>query len=241
MQRIRLSEYKHTVILTGAGVSADSGIRTFRGPDGLWTDSAIEELAHHSALESRPEDVWAFWGTLRRELTAIEPNVVHRHLASIESDLPATSRLTLITQNVDGLHLKAGSRNVIEIHGRLTRTRCPNDGCSFEPVADDYSYDGTVPVCPICGGNLRIDIVLFGENLGVEAYHAEAALRDADLFVAIGTSGTVYPAAGYVKYANYIGARTVYINLEKINEPEGYFQEQFVGPAEELVPKLLTV
>ena len=241
---IQISEYNHVVVLTGAGVSAASGVPTFRGTDGLWNDPKVERLSYFETFLRRPADVWEFWGWRRKALAAIEPNATHYHLAELEETLSAAgpqraARFTLITQNVDGLHVRAGSKNVVEIHGRLTRTRCSDRSCSFSPIEDDYSYEGGVPCCPVCGQNLRLDIVMFGENLGPEAYKAQQALREADLFVAIGTSGTVYPAAGYVRTALQAGARTVYINLEPLDESNPFFHDQFVGPAEELVPRLL--
>ena len=241
MEPIRLSDYRQVVILTGAGASVASGLRTFRGPGGLWNDEKVAELSQADTFALRPQDVWEFWGGRRAGLAQAQPSEVHHHLARVQRDLPETTRFTLVTQNVDGLHVRAGSRDVLEIHGRLTRTRCTEPSCALEPIEDDFSYEGAVPRCPECSSVLRPDIVLFGEELTLDAHHATVALRDVDLFVAIGTSGTVYPAAGYVLSATYAGARTVYINVEPMESDKSPFQEQYIGPAEEIVPQLLVV
>jgi NAD-dependent deacetylase len=135
--------------------------------------------------------------------------------------------------------VQAGSRGVVELHGRITRTRCSDVLCSFDPIEDDFSHPREVPSCPICGANLRADIVMFGEQLPADTHRATVALRDVDLFLAIGTSGTVYPAAGFAGSASHVGARTVFINMEEMDPPNPHFDESYIGPAEEIVPELL--
>jgi NAD-dependent deacetylase len=171
---------------------------------------------------------------------AAAPNAAHLALARAEARLRQDQRFLLVTQNVDGLHARAGSARVVELHGSVLRTRCPRDGCALEPYADVEPHGGPAPTCPHCRAILRPDVVLFGEPLPAEGeWEVKRALRDCDLFVAIGTSGTVSPAADYVRAAEYAGARTVLVNLEPMRPPNPYFLEQHLGRAEEILPKLL--
>lgn len=237
-----LSRFRHIVVLTGAGVSAGSGLATFRGPGGIWDDAAIADCGHVETFRTRPERVWSLFGAMRRPVTAAGPNAAHQALARLEASLRPDQRFTLITQNIDGLHQRAGSRRVVELHGNLRVTRCADPRCPLPPFADDRSYDGEVPRCPICGGVLRPDIVLFGEMLPPHAITtARRALRECDLFVAAGTSGTVVPAADFAAYARYAGARTVYANLEPMDPPNPAFEQVHLGRAEELLPRLFGV
>jgi NAD-dependent deacetylase len=217
--------YRNIVVLTGAGISQSAGLPTYRGPGGLWTDPELEALSHVDALRTRRAEACAMFWKLRCAIADVAPTAAHRALASRE--------LTIITQNVDGLHQKAGSKTVIEYHGGLARWWCEECGVELEPPPGD------VPLH--CGELMRPDAVLFGEMIPEEADHAtRRALRDCDLFVAIGTSGTVYPAAGFVRSAAYAGARTVLLNLEIDDEARRVYNECRAGVADELVPAFLS-
>jgi NAD-dependent deacetylase len=239
MQPINFSRYRNIVVLTGAGVSVASGIRPFRGQGGLWNEINPLEYADCSLLQTNPMAIWKLDGALRRQLTTAQPNAAHIKLAEFEAQLSPDQQFTLITQNIDGLHQLAGSSNIVEIHGNVHRTRCSNPNCSLTPYLDSNPHDEVLPTCSICNSPLRPDIVLFGEQLPVHAeWLSKRALRDCDLFIAIGTSGTVYPAAGFVRSADYAGARTILINLEPMQPKNPYFQEEYLGSAEKLVPLL---
>ena len=234
---IDIAKYSGIVFLTGAGISAASGIRTYRGPDGLWNDETLVRLSDGETFRTNPLDVWKFWSAARRISAAASPNAAHFALAGLEQRLRAGQRISIITQNIDGLHGRAGSPRVIEFHGSVHRTRCSNDACRLAPFPDEALYEESVPLCPRCGSNLRPDIVLFNEMIPPENYSgAFQALADCDLFVAIGTSGTVYPASNFVQQAFDRGARTIYLNLESLGEENPYFKEEYLGKAEELVP-----
>jgi len=238
--RLDFTRYGNIVILTGAGVSAGSGLQTYRGPDGVWEKHNVEEYGHAQTMIERPEKTWQLFGGLRAKLRAAEPNAAHLALARLEARLRPDQKFLLVTQNVDGLHQRAGSRNVVELHGNLSLTRCSDDSCGLEPFLDEEAHDDHVPACPRCSSVLRPHIVLFGEPIPLDAAWAvKLALRDCDLFLAIGTSGVVSPAANFVRSAEYAGARTVYVNLEPMSPPNPAFKEVFLGKAEELLPELL--
>ncbi|MGL5034592.1 MAG: SIR2 family NAD-dependent protein deacylase [Microcystaceae cyanobacterium] len=238
LTNINYNHYHNIVILTGAGISVASGIRPFRGENGLWEEINPLEYVTASALETNPLAVWQFHSSLRQQLTSIQPNIAHLKLAEFEAQLSPRQTFTLITQNVDHLHQNAGSRNVIEIHGTIYRTRCSNSLCSLEPFMDRAIYE-ELPTCNLCGSVLRPDTVLFDEPLPVyEEWLVKKALRDCDLFMAIGTSGMVSPASNYVRSADYAGARTILINLEPMEPKNPYFHEEYLGRAEELIPLL---
>ncbi|MFY9824591.1 MAG: NAD-dependent deacylase [Thermoanaerobaculia bacterium] len=240
--RIDVARYQNIVVLTGAGVSAGSGLRTYRGPGGVWEEYNVEEYGHIRSFRARPQTTWRLYGSRRESLRAAEPNAAHLALARLEARLRPDQRFLLITQNVDGLHHRAGSRNVVELHGNLRLTRCSNDACDLQPFADEAAHADQVPVCPRCGSVLRPDIVLFGEPIAADAdWTVRRALRDCDLFLAIGTSGLVTPAANFVLAAEYAGARTIYVNLEPMDPPNRAFQEVYLGKAEEVLPELLGV
>jgi NAD-dependent deacetylase len=235
--RIDIANYSGIVFLTGAGISAASGIRTYRGPDGLWNDEKLVRLSDGETFRTDPLEVWKFWSAARRIAAAASPNAAHLTLSALEKRLRPDQRLTIITQNIDGLHGRAGSTRVIEFHGSVHRTRCSNQDCALPPFSDEALYEEEVPACPRCGAKLRPDIVLFHEMIdarnSADALHA---LADCDLFVAIGTSGTVYPASKFVRWAFERGARTVYLNLESLDEENAYFKEEYLGRAEEMLP-----
>lgn len=240
-QPIDLHAYRSIVVLTGAGISVASGLRPYRGPDGLWNDPGTARYSEAETLLTDPQGLWQVWGRMRQRLLAAEPNAAHRALAAAEARLQPEQRFTLVTQNIDGLHLEAGSRQVVEYHGNVRRTRCMSERCLMPPFADAESPTGPeLPRCSSCGAMLRPDIVLFGEAIPGEAHwRVGQALQDCDLFLAVGTSGTVFPAAGFARTAHYAGARTILVNLEPMIPPDPCFEEEYLGPAEELLPTLL--
>lgn len=234
------SRYESIVVLTGAGISVASGLAPYRGPGGIWNDHDVERYGHVDCLYSAPEKVWELFGRLRPTVRGATPNAAHTALARFEAALGPHQRFTLITQNIDGLHFKAGSRNVLELHGNLLYTRCTKMNCSYARHEDHATHARQTPLCPVCLSPLRPDIVLFGEMLPPQLIQrAQAALQECDLFLAVGTSGTVAPAADFVRLAARRGAHTVLLNLEPIEGPQAYFQEEILGRAERLLPALL--
>jgi NAD-dependent deacetylase len=219
------------VILTGAGISAESGLATFRGPDGLWEGHRVEDVATPQAFLSDPALVHSFYDARREKLASVKPNAAHEALARLDAEWPG--ELLLVTQNVDDLHERAGSRRLVHMHGRLTSGLCVACGGRF----DWNGPMGQSAVCPECdsAGNVRPDIVWFGE-MPYEMERIDDALRRCDLFVSIGTSGAVYPAAGFVQMASHCGARTLEMNLEP-SLGSYFFDESRVGRAGELVPE----
>lgn len=239
---IDLSQYSRIVVLTGAGISAGSGLRTYRGPDGVWEEYEVEKYGHAEALANRPVETWRLFGGMRGPVLAAHPNAAHRALAAWEARLAPHQEFLLVTQNVDSLHQRAGSRKVVELHGNIMMTRCSQAACTLEPYRDEKTHLDDVPLCPKCGSVLRPDVVLFGEEIpALPGWTVKRALRDCDLFIAIGTSGLVTPAANYVRSAEYAGARTILVNLEPMTQPHPAFKEQYLGPAEEVLPRLLAV
>jgi NAD-dependent deacetylase len=219
--------YRNIVVLTGAGISRAAGLATYRGPGGLWSDPKLEVLSHVDALAThRTEATDMFWA-MHQAVGGVEPTAAHRMLASFEERNPG---MLIVTQNVDGLHQRAGSRRVVEYHGSLRHWRCERCARRVEPPA------GAAPTC--CDERMRPDAVLFGELIPAAAEHeVTRALRTCDLFVAIGTSGTVWPAAGFVKSAAYSGAHTVLLNLEIDDDARELYAECHAGPADELVAR----
>ena len=223
-------EVRNIVILTGAGVSAESGLATFRGPDGLWEGHRVEDVATPEAFRRDPAQVHAFYDARRARLGTVEPNAAHSALARLDAGWPG--ELLLITQNVDDLHERAGSKRLIHMHGELGSGWCLACG-------ERFGWKGPMgegAFCPVCqaGGQVRPDIVWFGE-MPYEMDRVESALMNADLFVSIGTSGAVYPAAGFVQTARYRGAVTLEINLEP-SQGSIFFDERRFGPASIEVP-----
>ena len=223
-------QHERIVILTGAGVSAESGVPTFRGPDGLWEGHRVEDVATPEAFRRDRRLVQTFYDQRRAALSKVEPNAAHRALARLDAEWPG--ELLLVTQNVDDLHDRAGSKRLIHMHGELKSAWCT--ACDRRHPWEGALLDG--PNCPACGsaGHMRPDIVWFGEMpYAMEAI--EDALLGCDLFVSIGTSGNVYPAAGFVDLARHAGARTVELNLDP-SMASHRFGESRLGPAGELVP-----
>lgn len=220
---------RNIVILTGAGVSAESGVATFRGPGGLWEGHRVEEVCTPEALAHDPVLVHRFYDARRAKLVTVEPNAAHHALARLDTEWPG--ELLLVTQNVDDLHERAGSRRLIHMHGELNAALCAECGARVPWTG------GLAPRtrCATCGApSLRPDIVFFGE-MPYRMEAIDAAIARADLFVSIGTSGAVYPAAGFVRTARYHGADTLELNLER-SEGSAWFGESRLGPAGTLVP-----
>ena len=220
------------VILTGAGISAESGLKTFRDNDGLWENHRVEEVATPEAFEQNPSLVYRFYNARRAQLQQddVNPNAAHEALAKLEKAFG--SNLMLVTQNVDDLHERGGSKSVYHMHGKLLSARCAISQQTFD-WSD--SFDHTTK-CPCCNRvTLRPDIVWFGE---MPMYMEEIydALSKADVFVAIGTSGNVYPAAGFVQIAKESGAHTIEANLEP-GVTNALFDESLTGPASHIVPQ----
>ncbi len=223
-----MASLRHIVVLTGAGISAESGIATFRGPGGLWEGHRVEDVCTPEALARDPVLVHRFYDARRAALTAVAPNAAHVALARLDREW--SGELLIVTQNVDDLHERAGAR-VLHMHGELLSALCA--GCG---ARDNWTGDMPVAArCAACGADaLRPDIVFFGEM----PYHMgriERALAACDLFVSIGTSGAVYPAAGFVQTARYHGAATLELNLEQ-SAGSAWFAATRLGPASMLVP-----
>jgi NAD-dependent deacetylase len=211
MDRISVASTDRVFVLTGAGISAESGLPTFRASDGLWEGYRIEDVCTPEAWERDPAGVWAFYSARRAAAQKAEPNPAHRALAALESRL--ADRFFLCTQNVDDLHERAGSVNLLHMHGELAKSRCEY-ACGAPPVEDRAVYAGLAEVgrCP-CGGRLRPHIVFFGE-IPLEMDRIQREIAKATLMLVVGTSGSVYPAANFVHWARHAGARTVYIGPE---------------------------
>ena len=218
------------VILTGAGLSAESGLGTFRGTDGLWDQYDLEEVATPDGFARNPVKVHDFYNMRRGWLKQAKPNAAHCALARLEQN--HSGEVLTVTQNIDGLHEAAGCRHLIHMHGELCRALCARCGTS-QPWSEDLSLS---TACPVCRerGFMRPDVVWFGE-MPREMDRISAGISRCDLFVAIGTSGTVYPAAGFVAEARYAGAHTVELNLDP-SEGATLFAEHHYGPATEVVP-----
>ena len=225
---------RNIVILTGAGVSAESGLATFRGPDGLWEGHRVEDVATPEAFRRDPALVHSFYDARRARLSEVEPNQAHRALARLDQQWPG--ELLLVTQNVDDLHERAGSTRMLHMHGELSSGWCRACDERFA-WAGPMGESATCPSCNVIG-RVRPDIVWFGE-MPYDMDRIEAALQRCDLFVSIGTSGAVYPAAGFVQTARYCGAHCLEINLEP-SQGSIFFHESRIGSAGERVPEWVT-
>ena len=221
------------VVLIGAGVSAESGIRTFRAADGLWEDHRVEDVASPEGFAADPALVHAFYNQRRRHLLSGEvgPNPAHAALARFERDFDG--EFLLVTQNIDNLHERAGSRNLLHLHGELLKMRCVRTDRVFD-IDEDLSPASRCSCCDAPGG-LRPHIVWFGE-MPFYLERITEALARCELFIAIGTSGNVYPAAGFYRTAGLAGAHTVEINLEPT---DSHFDERIYGKASARVPEYL--
>lgn len=225
---------KNVFILTGAGISAESGLKTFRDANGLWENYRVEDVASIDGFEKNPKVVHDFYNMLRPVMDKAEPNAAHFAIAQFEKE-NSNLDVFLVTQNVDLLHEKAGSKNVRHMHGRIDETVCLKCGHVIKTLQKSAFDD----VCEECGarGFLKPNIVFFGE-MPMFMDEISAKLKSADVFIAVGTSGVVYPAAGFVMQAKYFGAKTYLFNLE-YTENNAYFDKQIIGKASETLPRFL--
>jgi NAD-dependent deacetylase len=237
MARISIDRNDRVFVLTGAGISAESGLATFRASDGLWAGHRIEDVCTPEALERNPALVWQFYSERRASCVKAEPNAAHLALAKLESKLG--DRFFLCTQNVDDLHERAGSIHLVHMHGELAKSRCEGE-CGRPPVEDRAVYRtlDEVPHCA-CGSRLRPHIVFFGE-IPLEMNRIEREIGKATVMLVVGTSGSVYPAAGFVNWARHAGARTIYIGPERPLNAAA-FSDIVEGKAGEVMPGLFEV
>ena len=238
---LRVGAPDRVFVLTGAGISAESGVKTFRDAGGLWEEHRIEDVATPEAFTRDPKLVWRFYSERRKQAGSVQPNPAHLALAKLQAQIG--ERLFLCTQNVDPLHERAGSRDVHHMHGELLKTRCHS--CERLPFHDDGAYLDEVPRCDRCGGNLRPHVVWFGEiPFGMGRIYQQ--LNDCDLFVTVGSSGAVHPAAGFVSHLRYNPnsrgrfARCIYVGLARPENAHS-FDECRLGKAGELLPPLFEV
>lgn len=241
MTPIQITKQSKVFVLTGAGISAESGIATFRDQNGLWEQHRVEDVASPEGWERDAETVWRFYSQRRAQASQCKPNAAHVALARVEEFLG--DNLFLCTQNVDGLHEAGGSKRVVHMHGELFRSRCENDECEQPSLIDAKLYESAARIgrCSACASRVRPDIVWFGE-MPMHMLDIQRALRVCDLFVTIGSSGAVYPAAGFVNeiaYRQAIGEapKSVYVGLER-PENASRFDECRIGKAGEIVPGL---
>jgi NAD-dependent deacetylase len=237
MSKISITAKDKVFVLTGAGISAESGLPTFRGSTGLWAGHRIEDVCTSEALEKNFWGVWEFYSERRVESAKAQPNPAHIALAELERQLG--DRFFLCTQNVDDLHERAGSKRLVHMHGELAKARCERE-CGRSPVEDHAIYRSLDEVghCP-CGGRLRPHIVFFGE-MPLEMERIEQEIAKATLMVVVGTSGSVYPAANFVHWARQAGARTVYVGPEPPLNASA-FTHVVEGNAGEVLPGLFVV
>jgi NAD-dependent deacetylase len=234
LARTHLASAKNVTVLTGAGISADSGVPTFRGADGLWCNFRAEDLATPEAFERDPRLVWEWYNWRRELISTKQPNLAHIALVALERRTRET--FWLITQNVDGLHRTAGSLRLSEIHGNIWKVRCT--GCGV--ISDNREVPLPIlPTCRRCQALLRPHIVWFGESLREEDLRrCDQAIQGCDLFLVIGTSGVVYPAAGFASVAKDVGALVIEINLESTPQSD-LVDLSLQGRAKDIVPLLL--
>lgn len=228
-----MKQYKNIFILTGAGISAESGLATFRSSNGLWNNHKVEDVASIEGFERNPALVHDFYNNLKIEVQGVKPNAAHLAITQLQEKYPA--EINVITQNVDTLHEKAGNKNVYHIHGQINQAVCLNCGHILETWGDV----DTETVCPHCEvmGMMKPNIVFFGENLLCMDV-VERQLKQCDLFISIGTSGVVFPAAGFVQTAKYYGADTMEFTLEATAN-NYLFDKHIYGKAGETFPKFV--
>ncbi len=232
-----LSAKDRVFVLTGAGVSAESGLPTFRGADGLWRGYHVQDVATPEAFHANPEMVWQFYSERRKRHATVTANPAHFALAKLEQALG--ERFFLCTQNVDALHEQAGSKRVVHMHGRLMQTRCSRDGCHTKAFDDERLYQSfaDIPTCPNCGSIVRPHVCWFGE-VPFEMERVLDELRTCTVLLTAGTSGVVEPAASFARMAHVNRARTIYVGPE---EPanRASFDTVVLGKAGEVLPKLV--
>ena len=226
-----MTRYNHIVVLTGAGLSAKSGLHTFRDKDGIWSKYDYREVATPEGYSRNPVLVLDFYNQRRRQNADVKPNAAHHALARLEADYPG--KVLVVTQNIDPLHEVAGSKNLIHMHGEISKALCGACGRRHPIGHKDLTLEA---VCPVCAktGSMRPDVVWFGE-MPYQMDRIYDALGVCDLFISVGTSGTVYPAAGFVLEARRAGAHTIELNLEP-SEGISIFHEAIHGRATEVVP-----
>ncbi len=237
METLTLTPKTSVLVLTGAGVSAESGVPTFRGMGGLWEGHRVEDVASPGGFAADPELVWRFYGLRREAAKKVHPNPGHVALAKLEQQLG--ERFLLATQNVDGLHARAGSRRLVAIHGELFMSRCVS--CN-EPFADENTYlEGPLPTCPRCAGAVRPHIVWFGELLDsrhLAQVDAFVSAAEELVFLAVGTSGQVYPAAGIVDAVNAAGGTSWLVDAAPAADYAARFDKVVAGKSGEVLPAL---
>jgi NAD-dependent deacetylase len=227
----RLKEAESVVFFTGAGISAESGIPTFRGKDGIWNKLKPEELANFNAFMKNPEMVWEWYKYRRKIVQNSQPNEGHNAIARLQDII---KDVAVVTQNVDNLHRRAGSRKVYELHGNIERNYCIQCHTFYN---EDIEIDEKIPKCS-CGGLIRPDVVWFGEFLPEDEYiAAEQASASSDIFFVVGTTGIVYPAASMIYTAKRAGAYIVEINIEE-TEVSSVSHESYFGEAGKILPAL---
>lgn len=237
MSSISISATDRVFVLTGAGISAESGLPTFRASDGLWEGYRIEDVCTPDAWERNPAEVWAFYSARRAAARKASPNPAHIALAKLESQIPG--RFFLCTQNVDDLHERAGSVHLVHMHGELAKSRCEYE-CGASPVDDHRVYAGLDEVSRcVCGGRLRPHIVFFGE-IPLEMDRIQREITGASLMLVVGTSGSVYPAANFAHWARLAGARTVYVGPEAPLNASA-FTHAVEGRAGEVLPGMFDI
>ena len=237
LQTIPIVAADRLFVLTGAGISAESGLPTFRASDGLWAGYNVEEICTPEALRRNPALVWEFYSKRRADCQKANPNPAHMALAELEAQL--AGRYFLCTQNVDDLHERAGSVNLVHMHGELAKSRCERE-CGAPPIEDHAVYASLDEVAHCaCGGRLRPHIVFFGE-IPLEMPRIEREIEHSTMMIVIGTSGNVYPAASFVHWARQAGARTVYIGPERPLNAAA-FTHIVEGKAGEMLPGLFTL
>lgn len=230
----RLSSATAVAVLTGAGISAESGVPTFRGQEGLWKKFRPEELANFDAFIKNPDLVWEWYSYRRKLIAEVKPNPGHSALAEMETLFP---EFVVITQNIDNLHQRAGSRKVYELHGNIERNYCIKCGRQYRN--EELLLESTAPRCTTCNGLIRPDVVWFGELLPADQYElAEKAARKADLFFSVGTSAIVFPAASLPLIAKESGAYLIEVNLERTPLSD-VADEVLLGKAGEILPQLV--
>ena len=222
--------FKNIVILTGAGISAESGLATFRSSNGLWNNHKVDDVATIEGFERNPAYVHEFYNELKKELITAKPNSAHFSITRLQKEYPA--QISVITQNVDVLHEKADNKNIYHIHGQINQSVCLNCGKVLETF-EDVDAETVCPHCKICG-MMKPNIVFFGENL-LCMDKVDDLLRNCDLFLSVGTSGVVFPAAAFVQTAKYHGALTYEFNLETTSN-NFYFDKHIIGAAGTTLP-----
>lgn len=228
----KISTARSAVFFTGAGISSESGIPVFRGKDGIWNKLKPEELANFNAFLRNPELVWEWYNHRKQIINESEPNPAHHAIAKMQEILP---EVIVVTQNIDNLHKRAGSKKIYELHGNIERNYCIKCHTYYN---EELLFDGKAPVCK-CGGLIRPDVVWFGEYLPQDQFLAsEKAAKSCDVFFIVGTSAVVYPAASLIYLAKQHGAFLIEVNVEE-TEISGIVNESFYGKAGEILPQIV--